>query len=93
MQEAGTKEVLWIWEAQPTCRVPSLYHKLLDDTMEDMSIVICILCMNTEVFNSLRTAIEDTMLTVDLQGTPQHDLLLGKEFDVDIPHSGMQNSQ
>ena len=50
------KKIGRIGWAYPTCRVPSLYHKLLDNTMEDVSIVICILRMNTEVFNSLGTA-------------------------------------
>ena len=38
-----------------TCWVSGLDHKLLNNTMEDMFIVVTILRMNTEVFNSLGT--------------------------------------
>lgn len=39
-----------------TCRVSCLYHELLDDSVEDVSIIVAITAMNTEVLHWLGTA-------------------------------------
>ena len=39
-----------------TCRVPRLYHELLDDPVEDVSIVIALTAMYTEVLHCLWAA-------------------------------------
>ena len=57
-------------ERQATCWVSGLYHKLLNDTVEDMLIIVAILRMNTEVLNSFGTTCEERY--VSHRGRDQH---------------------
>ena len=42
-----------------TCGVSCLYHKLFDNSMKDVSIVVAIASMDTEVLNCLGAAAEE----------------------------------
>ena len=48
-----------------TERITSLYHELLDDSMEDMTIEVSIPSMHAEILNSLGTLLEE-QLQVDV---------------------------
>lgn len=46
-------------EIAPTCRVSGLDHKLFNNSVEDVSIVIAIACMNAKVLYCLGTAVKN----------------------------------